>query len=727
MESSCAILLGTPPASWPDNTPCRVHHTISEPVSRHVEPVNQYFLAHARRLLHKRSFSEDERLEAEKKAAQIQQEQQQVDAAIDFEEEPRETRKLISLDPKDWKRHDLYAILGLGALRYRATPEQIKLAHKRKVLRHHPDKKAHTEGGIHDDSFFKCISKAYGILSDPAKRPLYDSIDFGLTDPQPPKMAKGDDFFTTFQPIFDFESRFSKAKDVPRLGDMNTTEDEVVRFYDFWFNFDSWRSFEYLNKDEDEGETRDDKRQIAKKNRAEQAKRKKEDTARLRIIVEKAQAADPRLKIFKEEKKKAKEQKKKEREEAAKAAEEQKKKDDEQFKLDQEKQEELKRQEATELKKQKERTKKLVRKERKAIKALIKERLQPTSDVVEEAQMADLELIFETMDLDAIEAWRKELETAGIAETREKITDKANQLVQRRLQKSSNFSHFEIKAEITPPDLENKSKYPVGTVNRWQVVADYVADHAGVAVRTEEELIQKVGELKKGTSGLADHEKDQLQHLKKHNDDKHLVEEPTINYDYNEPASTAKPAKPAKAARPVEVAEPKKKSTPLNKAQPVPTAAPTTAGPKMQVKLVKPQVAKPETKPTVTKTPVNVVAAQTAKPLTTSVPANAAKKSPPKPVEKPLTPVNTPSGSKPQPSPTIPEPKPAVIPVVPRPWNNEEQQALEHALQTYPPNWTGEGDRWDHIASLVQGRTKKECKLRVKAILQEMRAKKMNQ
>lgn len=30
---------------------------------------------------------------------------------------------------------------------------------RRKVLRHHPDKKAGVSGGTNDDSFFKCIQK----------------------------------------------------------------------------------------------------------------------------------------------------------------------------------------------------------------------------------------------------------------------------------------------------------------------------------------------------------------------------------------------------------------------------------------------------------------------------------------------------------------------------------------------------------------------------------------
>lgn len=52
-----------------------------------------------------------------------------------------------------------------------------------------------------------------------------------------------------------------------------------------------------------------------------------------------------------------------------------------------------------------------------------------------------------------------------------------------------------------------------------------------------------------------------------------------------------------------------------------------------------------------------------------------------------------------------------------RPWTTEDQAALERALQAYPPSWKGEGDRWEKIAEGVEGRTKKECKTRVKAYI----------
>jgi DnaJ homolog subfamily C member 2 len=40
---------------------------------------------------------------------------------------------------------------------------------------------------------------------------------------------------------------------VPALGNNDSTKEEVEGFYDFWYNFDSWRSFEWLDKEVNEG------------------------------------------------------------------------------------------------------------------------------------------------------------------------------------------------------------------------------------------------------------------------------------------------------------------------------------------------------------------------------------------------------------------------------------------------------------------------------------------
>jgi DnaJ family protein C protein 2 len=107
--------------------------------------------------------------------------------------------------------------LGLGNLRYLATEDHIRVARRflvrllnpislcltrfyfadrRKVLRHHPDKKAGTStGGSNDDSFFKCIAKAFEVLTNPETRKQFDSIDPTIEDYVPnPKDVKAEEF-----------------------------------------------------------------------------------------------------------------------------------------------------------------------------------------------------------------------------------------------------------------------------------------------------------------------------------------------------------------------------------------------------------------------------------------------------------------------------------------------------------------------------------------------------
>ncbi|KAJ2821757.1 hypothetical protein FBU31_004804, partial [Coemansia sp. 'formosensis'] len=57
-----------------------------------------------------------------------------------------------------------------------------------------------------------------------------------------------------------------------------------------------------------------------------------------------------------------------------------------------------------------------------------------------------------------------------------------------------------------------------------------------------------------------------------------------------------------------------------------------------------------------------------------------------------------------------------------RPWSANEQGQLERALQAYPPSYKGT-DRWDKIAEAVVGRTKKECKNRVRHLAEQVRNK----
>lgn len=211
---------------------------------------------------------------------------------------------LRSLDPKEWKKQDHYAVLGMKDLRYKASEDDIKRAYRQKVLKHHPDKrKAQGEEIRSDDDYFTCITKAYETLGIPNKRKSYDSIDPQFDDSIPSSAEiKKEGFIKAFAKYFEINARWSEKRNVPLLGDENSTREYVERFYAFWYEFDSWREFSYLDEEEKErGADREERRWIEKQNKAARAKLKKEEMARIRSLVDLAYANDPRIQRFKQE------------------------------------------------------------------------------------------------------------------------------------------------------------------------------------------------------------------------------------------------------------------------------------------------------------------------------------------------------------------------------------------------------------------------------------------
>lgn len=280
---------------------------------RPIEPVGRYFLAHATRTLRGHTWSEFEKLEAERNVKQVEEDQ---DQDIGDEEQDAE---LLAIDPREWKTADLYAVLGLSKLRYRANEDQIRRAHRKQVLKHHPDKKS-AAGGLEQDGFFKIIQKAFEIMLDPSKRLQYDSVDENA-DVKPPAPKSKYDFFEAFGPVFESEARFSKKQPVPLLGTLESTKEEVDAFYGFWGKFDSWKTFEFKDEDvPDDTANRDHKRYIERKNIATRKKFKQEDNKRVIDLVERAYSEDPRIKLFKDAAKKEKERKKWEREAGSRQA-----------------------------------------------------------------------------------------------------------------------------------------------------------------------------------------------------------------------------------------------------------------------------------------------------------------------------------------------------------------------------------------------------------------------
>lgn len=314
---------------------------------------------------------------------------------------------------------DHYAVLGLSKYRYKATDSQIKSAHRKKVLRHHPDKKA-AQGQSENDQFFKCIQRAHEILSDPVKRRQFDSVD-EEADVEPPtkkQITKPKDFYKKWGPVFQSEARFSNNQPVPELGDENSTKEEVEAFYDFWYSFDSWRTFEYLDEDvPDDNEGRDHKRHIEKKNANARRKHKSEDIARLRKVVDECLAMDERIKKFRQEGAKNKNRKRDEKAAALKAEAEAKKKAAEEAAIKAKADEEAQKAEREAGKKAKEAAKNAVKKNRRTVKTSVKDvnyfaAGEPSAKQIDDV-LDDVESITKAMDPDQLADLVSKLNVAG--------------------------------------------------------------------------------------------------------------------------------------------------------------------------------------------------------------------------------------------------------------------------------------------------------------------------
>jgi curved DNA-binding protein CbpA len=237
-----------------------------------------------------------------------------------------------------------YKLLGLSKENLNATDDLIKKAHRKLVVRFHPDKVQKESKGTpaemakskaQADAVYLAINKAFETLTDEKKRRAFDSM-YDFDDSIPENSNKGE-FFSLFGPVFERNARFSEVKPVPKLGKPEDDEVTVTAFYNFWFGFESWRDFSAEGeKDTSNAEQRDERRYLEKQNRAAVAKMKKAEIARVADLVSRAYARDPRIARFKakeaEEKAKAKSSKydavreaeaaKRKAEEEAKAAKE---------------------------------------------------------------------------------------------------------------------------------------------------------------------------------------------------------------------------------------------------------------------------------------------------------------------------------------------------------------------------------------------------------------------
>jgi DnaJ family protein C protein 2 len=119
MEATVVPLpLPTLPEGWEAESNFKAIGKITkeEATQRTLEPVGPHFLAHARRARHKRTFSEDDRIQAQERAKKVEDND-------DSEISEPEDAMMLQRDAKDWKvrgRRGKAALLGGGDLEPRS-------------------------------------------------------------------------------------------------------------------------------------------------------------------------------------------------------------------------------------------------------------------------------------------------------------------------------------------------------------------------------------------------------------------------------------------------------------------------------------------------------------------------------------------------------------------------------------------------------------------------------
>lgn len=282
------------------------------------------------------------------------------------------------------------------------------------------------------------------------------------------------------------------------LGGASDTKEKVEKFYDFWYNFDSWREYSYLDEeDKERGQDRIERKWIEKQNKAERERRKKEEMKRIRKLVDNAYTCDPRIARFKEEAKTKKLMEKKAKEEARKnklEEEERRKKEEElaRQKKQLEEEEILKAKREAE-KKEKDAIKKQIKRERKQLESFFEENNYFTSDEKERlVYLQELNKIFLTHEHTQLSEFKENITSLKSFEERKNFfKSKIDQMntktirEQRNIPQSKNDSGDKEESSSTKTwsteDVQLLIKavnlFPAGTQNRWEVIAAFVNQH----------------------------------------------------------------------------------------------------------------------------------------------------------------------------------------------------------------------------------------------------------
>lgn len=469
----------------------------------------------------------------------------------------------------------------------------------------------------------------------------------------------------------------------------------MEKFYNFWYSFESWREYSYLDEeDKDKGQDREERRWIEKQNKAVRIKRKKEEMSRIRALVDLAYNNDPRIVRIKNEEKEKKQAAKRARMSAVQAqrAEEERVLKEAQMAKERAEQAEQKRIEQIRL--EKEQQKRAMKKERKILRDLAKENnYYSTCDKERVKNMEGVEKICEMLKYLELQNFNKELSSGGrnsfnkmLKHTEQKLEEerqavfgvsksvaaaKQNAAV-KTIDKTAMWSPENMQVLIKAVNL-----FPAGTVQRWDVIANYLNQHCTNLSNRKfaaRDVLNKAKDLQSSDfahnsmkARANDNAFESFEKTKKElkfvdnaeisvNDDSEI----SVNKKNEKPETNGKTSK-----KPTETAKTNghdKKNEKTTTSGSATTATTPASAPPQQV--------------------ASVATSAATTPATTQATA----------------PTSSNAG----------------------PWGKDEQALLEQAMKTYPVSTP---DRWDRIAECIPNRSKKDCLRRVKELVDLVNAK----
>lgn len=510
----------------------------------------------------------------------------------------------------------------------------------------------------------------------PKTRRSYDSVDPEFDDAFPTQSDIDSNFYDSFNKYFNLNARWSEKNHVPPFGAVDAKREEVERFYNFWYDFKSWREFSYLDEeDKEKGQDRDERRWIEKENKALRIKRKKEEMTRIRALVDLAYNNDKRIQRFKQEEKDRKAAAKRAKMDAVQAQKAEADRAVREAALAKEKAEKAEQKRIEQIRIEREQQKKVLKKERKTLRDKLKDsKYYAKNDKDQLKHMEGTEKICETFSLTELQALNKAMETKGresfvaaLQTAEKKIADELEELNMaqkkkevpnntpkagggiKEVKKSELWSNENVQLLIKAVNL-----FPAGTAQRWDVIATFINQHCngGAGAVTARDVLNKAKALQN-----SDHSKSQLK--TQANDaafqsfEKSKKEVQTTN-DITLGESSAESKENVKQNGGVNVNNQQQNQQQQQQAAEIKQAA---------------------------------AAAAAAEPKQNG---NA-------------TPAAATNG------------------VASKTWTKEEQALLEQAMKTYP---TTTPDRWDCIAACIPNRSKKDCLRRVKELVELVNQKK---